>query len=131
MASWIESFTATFAAGTDTTVPLLFSRDVQVDRISMLFPQGSNGKLAVQLLIAKQQVIPPNTGQFLVVSGESLDWPINDLLTVTQWSIRGVNTGTFSHSVYLRFLCSEPPNPNKATSLAFGPSTQPINPASI
>lgn len=131
MSSWIEAFAPNFAAGTDTTVSLALSRDVQVDRIETLFPSGSNGKLSIQILLARQQVIPPVTGQFIVASGESLSWPLTDLLAVQQWSIRGVNTGTFSHTVYLRFHCSEIPDPIQQTTLAFGPSQSPINPATI
>lgn len=131
MASWFEAFTVTFNAGTDTTVPVAFSRDVRVDKIEIQFPSGSNGKLAIQIRAAQQQVIPPVGGQFITASGVFLDWPIDDLLDTQQWSIRGNNTGTFNHTIYVRFLCSEIPDVAAKAPLQVGPSQAPINPATL
>lgn len=131
MASWIETFAPSFAAGTDTTVPVRFSRDVRVDRLEMRFPPGSNGKLAVQILAAQQQLLPPVSGEFITASDEYLVWPLDGLLDTVQWSIRGVNSGTFAHTVFLRFLCSEIPEPSNTQGLSFGSSKAAINPLSL
>jgi hypothetical protein len=76
----------------------------EVTLISFVVPPGSNGHLSWQILYSNEVVIPQGGG-FIVTCDEKSTFELDELPTGGSWGFYGENTGTYDHTVYLRFSC--------------------------
>lgn len=107
MAREIREFDITITAGTTKAAPsiqaITFPARV-VEAIEWRVPPGPNGTMGFAIAAANMAIIPYNTGAFIVTDNEAQSWPINGYIDSGSWQLIGYNTGTYDHTVYLRFL---------------------------
>lgn len=104
----IYEFQPLTPAGTPEDVPISIDMTfpaLEVDIIEWMVPKGPQGNLGWQLWYANSLVIPQN-GTWVVTDGEFGHWEIDELPQTGTWQFMGYNTGSYDHTVYLRFLVS-------------------------
>lgn len=109
--SEVRAFTVSTPAGTLASAPLVTPLAMPariVDRIRLRVPPGPLGALGLAVGMAGVQVIPWNTGQWLVMNDEDLDWPLEGQPTSGAWELRSYNTGQYPHLAYVTFLLRPP-----------------------
>lgn len=107
MASEVYAFQVTIPAGTALATPFrqLVTFPVRkVDTLEVTIPPGPAGNMGFAITMRGINVMPlvPNT--WIVTDNERIRWDITDLPTSGDWQVSGYNTGTFDHTVYLRWL---------------------------
>ena len=103
----VEEFAATFPAGTPKAAPLVVPTKFEVnvvERIVWRFPPGALGVVGIQIGAGPVPVIPANPGGFLVASGETTSYDVDQFPVGGDWSVIGYNTGVFPHTVYVTFI---------------------------
>lgn len=109
MATSVTALTATVPASTPkatpVTVPLTLGT-LLVDEIRWRVPPGPRGNLGWYLAMGGVQVLPQNSGGWIVADDESDDWTISGLPDSGAWQLIGYNTGSYDHTVYLDFHTS-------------------------
>lgn len=125
MAREIQEFSVTIPAGTakaapTTTLMSLSARKVQ--RVEIKVPPGPRGVVGFQLGFAGNQLIPYNSGGFIITDDVELGWDLDDYPDSGDWQLIGYNTGVFDHTIYVRFLVDLPGGPGGTA----GPLPAPI-----
>lgn len=108
MADEFRTFAVTIPAGTAQGSPQITALAIPIDRlasrIQIVVPGGCNGQVGFAFANAHQQVIPYGAGQWIITDRELIDWAIGDVLNDADWSIIAYNTGSFAHTLQIRFL---------------------------
>ena len=127
MATQVRQFTATIPANTLktalVTVPLSLDY-VDIESIDLEVPPGPAGLMGFYIARSGQQVIPFESGEFLVWDDRFDSWYMTDLPTGGGWQIVGYNTDVYDHAVVVRFhtnpvsvtLATAPPSLTFVTS---------------
>lgn len=107
MASIIRQFTVTVPANTPkatpVTLPIAFPSE-QTDTLEIEVPVGPYGLMGFYLAMSGQQIIPFESGEFIVWNGVEKSWPLNNYPTSGAWSLVGYNLSTVNdHDVFVRF----------------------------
>ncbi|MGH7239406.1 MAG: hypothetical protein ACREHG_04980 [Candidatus Saccharimonadales bacterium] len=106
MTSQIRGFELTIPAGTAKASPLTLDMSfppMTVQDITVTVPPGPNGNLGIQIAAAEMQVIPWNQGEWLVPNDVVMSWEPQDYADAGSWQLIGYNTGTYDHTVWVRF----------------------------
>ena len=106
MPSEVFAFTATIPAGTLASAPVTINLPMPpriVRSVEWRVPPGPAGLMGWALAAAGQNMIPVNSGQWIITNDEAQTWTVDGYLTSGAWQLRGYNTGLFDHVVYLRF----------------------------
>jgi hypothetical protein len=106
MATSVQRFAATIGAGTAAAAPATVTLAVMpgvIDAIRWRVPPGPRGNLGWQLAMGGVNVIPENTGTFIIADDEQDVFAVSGLPDSGAWQVIGYNTGTFDHTVYLDF----------------------------
>src|SRR6266704_2049102 len=74
-----------------------------VRRIEAVIPSGVNGVLGFALGATGVQIVPVNTGEWIISSDEKLGWDLSNLIESGAWQLIAYNTGAYDHTIYLRF----------------------------
>lgn len=101
-----REFDCTIPAGTLKSAPITVQMAMPTRTVLGLhirIPPGPNGLMGFQIGAAGQQIVPANSGVFLVMSDESVDWPVVNQINSGAWQLFGYNTGIYPHTVYVRF----------------------------
>lgn len=109
MAIEVYEFAVTIPAGTLKTALSMTSCKLpmrRVDRIEIKVPPGPRGLMGFQIGGSKQQFIPRGAGQFVVTDDEEISWDIVGAFDSGDWWVMGYNSGTYDHTIYVRFLVS-------------------------
>lgn len=107
----VYTFDVTTPAGTAADAPQTVQipmPDRQVDRIDVVAPAGLNGTVGFQIGMAGQQIIPVNTGGWIVTSAETVSFDLTGLPTSGAWEVFTYNTGIYPHTLHIRFVVSLP-----------------------
>ena len=110
MASRIEPFTVTVAAGTLSAAPVTTAISFApgtVERIEIIAPAGHVGLTGFQIRHGGGGVLPREDNRFIVADNEAIRWDVNDMPDAGDWEFRAYNTDVYPHSWFLRFLVSE------------------------
>jgi hypothetical protein len=103
----IKPFVITVAPGTLSTAPaqtnLVFDPAIVVG-IELIIPPGHNGLTGIALAQGHQPVLPDGKGDFIIGSGEKIEWPLDNFLDTGNWSAFAYNTAKVVHTFYVRFL---------------------------
>lgn len=113
-ATTVYAFQPLTPAGTAKATPQTLSLAIpvlQVDRIEIKIPHGPNGNLGFQLAMGGQQIIPYQTGLWLIGDDDDINWELTDLPNSGAWQFISYNTGIFDHTVFLRFHTELVPQP--------------------
>lgn len=110
MASRIEQFQCTIAAGTaiatPQTFPLTFNRGI-VQKLEITVPPGPSGLVGFQITHSGSVIIPYNSATFIVTDNEHIEWDVENYPTGSAWGLRGYNLDVYAHSIFVRFLIRE------------------------
>lgn len=109
MATQIQTFDVTIPAGTPIAAPVVVDVSfppMVTEVIHWRVPRGPNGLMGWRLTSGSGQVIPKNTGQWIITDNESATWRLEDLHDSGSWQVTGYNTGTHNHVIRLRFHVS-------------------------
>lgn len=106
MAAEIRHLSATIPAGTPTTAPVLVSIAMPVRvvrRIHWKVPRGPAGLFGWLLAMGGAAVLPQPAGTYVIADGQAGTWETASLPDSGAWQVKGYNTGTHPHTVYLVF----------------------------
>lgn len=114
MAERLETPRVTIPAGTaitaPVTIPLTFLEGV-VTQVDVQVPTGWNGLVGFRIAHSLTQLIPYNPGDWVVVNGVFLQWPLRAFPTGQKWSVQAYNQGLFDHVLQLIFHLEETGTP--------------------
>lgn len=106
MAREVRRFSVTIPAGTLQAAPQvspLTMPDRVVRRVVVVVPPGPRGLVGFQLTHAGSQMIPVNSGQFVVADDERIEWDTEGYIDTGAWQMTAYNTGSFPHTLEVRF----------------------------
>lgn len=106
MATSVQAFSATITAGTALATPMRVALSVlpgTIDLIRWRVPPGPRGTFGWQLTMGGVQVIPENSGQYIIADNEYDSIFVSGLPDSGAWQVTGYNTGANNHTVYLYF----------------------------
>ncbi len=119
MAREIRHYTVTIPAGTSAASPVTTALVMParvVRAIHWRVPPGPRGVMGFRIGASGVQVIPWNTGEWIVADDESDELELQDQITSGGWQVFGYNLGSFDHSVYLTFRLDPPQRVGLASS---------------
>jgi len=99
-------FTATIPAGTPQAAPLTIPTvmPVRIVRsIQWTIPPGPSGLAGWRITMGGHQVIPVNTGAWIIRDGSADGTSLARLPDSGAWDVTGYNTGAHPHSMYVTF----------------------------
>lgn len=108
MAQEIQKFSVTIPSGTDIAAAQVFSLGFaprKVNEVEIMIPPGPRGEVGFQLGFGGSQLIPFTPGQWVVADDEVIHWPLEDMPDSGAWQLIAYNTGTYDHTLEVRFLC--------------------------
>lgn len=123
MATSVQAFIATITAGTAKATPMTVNLPVMqgfIDAIKWRVPSGPRGNLGWVLAMGGVQVIPENTGTYIVADDDTDTVQIAGLPDSGAWQVIGYNTGSFDHSIYLDFHVTPVSLANQAPDILTG-----------
>lgn len=106
MASIIRQFTRSIPANTAQATPVTLGISFPVEQVlsvDLEVPPGPAGLMGFYLAVSGQQLIPFETGEWLVWDDVRASWPLNDYPVTGAWSLVGYNTDIYPHQVVVRF----------------------------
>ena len=109
MAREIRSYTVTVPPGTTAAAPYELDCSFpprQVDAVEIIVPPGPNGVLGFHLANSGVIVIPYASDRWIIAADEKIIWPLDGQIDSGSWQVFAYNTGTLSHTFYVRFLLS-------------------------
>lgn len=124
MAREIRAFTCDIPAGTLLAAPITFDIGFPprvVDTVELVVPPGPSGTVGFYIANSGVRVIPYDSDDWLIMSGEKVSWPLDGYIDSGAWELTAYNTGVQDHSLYVRFLLSLTPDRTTRTG------TQPID----
>lgn len=112
MAREVRRYTVTIPAGTALASPQVTALVMPARTVRSILwrvPPGPRGLMGFQVGASGVQVIPWNTGEWIVADDESDELPLEGQITSGAWQCIGYNTGRYDHAVYLTFYLDPPP----------------------
>lgn len=107
MAQVIHQYIASIPANTPKATPVTIKLAVPNEVVAMIdveVPPGPSGLMGFYLAMSGQQIIPFETGQFIVWDDREREWYLDDYATTGAWSVVGYNLDNVNaHAVSLRF----------------------------
>jgi hypothetical protein len=116
MAREVQRFSVTIPAGTPRLGALAFPLAMPtriVVEVEIVVPPGPRGEVGFQLGSGGLQIVPATPGQFVVTDNEVIHWPLESQITSGAWQLIGYNTGSFDHTLEIRFLVDLVPLPGE------------------
>lgn len=77
-----------------------------VNEIEIVIPDGPRGEVGFALGSSGVKVFPAETGTYIVTNDEKIKWELSELWDSGGWEAYGYNTGTYAHTIEVRFLTS-------------------------
>lgn len=108
MAREVHLFSVTVPAGTPKSAPLAFNLNMPpriVQLIDVEVPPGPRGEVGFSIGQAGNAIFPYEPGAFIVTDDRVVEIPLEDANTSGSWQVFAYNTGSFPHTLYVRFFC--------------------------
>jgi hypothetical protein len=109
----IHVFPVTIPAGTPASAPqvtpLTFPAGPVVS-VEFLVPPGPRGCVGFSLGSGGTQVIPYETGTWLVYNDTEKEWKLTDHVDSGSWQLFAYNIGTYPHTITVTFHVDPPPD---------------------
>lgn len=107
MAREIRTFEVAVPAGTPVDAPATTALEMPpriVTGLHVVIPPGPAGNVGFYVAAAGQNIIPYNPGEWIITDDEVIDWPLSGYHDSGSWALVAYNTGTYTHTLYVRFL---------------------------
>lgn len=127
MAQDIQSFIVTVATGVAKAAPAQTNIELGVRRVTEIqveVPPGPRGEVGFWLGSGGVQIIPKNTGTFIVTDNQHLVFPVSDFFDSGSWTIAMYNTGHYAHTYQFTFLADFVIGVNGPANVSVIPSAQ-------
>lgn len=121
MASEVYTFQVTIPPGTQQSLPYRQSLTLpvrKIDTLEIVVPPGPSGQMGFAITMGGVNVMPLQSGQYIVTDDQKITWPIENLPTSGAWQLSGYNTDVWPHSVYVWFLAGPVDAPTSAGLLS-------------
>lgn len=106
----VYQFPVTIAAGTPVnnpaTVDTAFDVAMQPVEVSVRVPPGPRGEVGFRIVLGNQQLVPWNSGAWVVTDDEEMVWDMSDQSPSGDYAVMAYNTGTYSHTLLVRWKLS-------------------------
>jgi len=115
MATEIHQFEALIPAGTPANAPVtieLGQANYEIESVDVEVPPGPSGLMEFYIALSGQQWIPFESGSFIRWNGKSGSWNTENQTVNGGWEVVGFNTGTYDHTVTVRFHTNPIPSPS-------------------
>jgi hypothetical protein len=102
----VFAFSITVPAGTAKAAPLTQDTSfnpAKVRKITWHFPRGPMGTTGFRVTSGRVQIIPANTGGWIVRDGASGQFDLRDSHDSGKWEIQAYNTGINPHMLFVEF----------------------------
>ena len=106
MATEVHEFTVIVPAGTPVASPLTFNLAMSpriIDQVEVQVPPGPRGEVGFAIGQAGEPIFPFETGAWVVTDDRTLSWDLEGANTSGAWQIFAYNTGSYDHTLYIRF----------------------------
>jgi hypothetical protein len=103
----IHEFQVLVPAGTAKAAPQITPIAIPprvVGIIEVRIPPGPGGEVGFALGFANVQLFPRQSGIYVVTDNETVSWNITDAPDSGAWQLIAYNTGTYDHTLQVRFL---------------------------
>lgn len=110
MARQVYAFNVTVATGSTPATAVktkLALPNLVVDQVRVRIPPGPCGQVGFALAISSQQIIPYQSGTWVVANDERITWDLDDFPTSGAWELWAYNTGHYPHTLELVFALSQ------------------------
>lgn len=107
MAAEIRQYDATIPAGTPADTPVSFDMSFPprvVTGLTIIVPAGPAGLVGFRVTNSGIPIIPADSADWIITSGEIINWPLDGYVDSGSWGLQAYNTGSNDHTVYVRFL---------------------------
>lgn len=123
MADEVHTFSVTVPASTAKSAPLTFPLIMPlgrvVERLEVEIPPGPRGELGWQIAQGGVQLYPYQPGVYIVADNIEIDWDVVGGVDSGAWQMIAYNTGSFNHTLQVRFLTHL--TPTSSPSAGFAP----------
>ncbi len=121
----VRIFTVTIPKG--TTKAAIFKQQLTmpprlVREIEITVPPGPRGEVGFQIGSSGFPVIPTQSDQYIITDNEVIRWKVENQIDSGAWEFFGYNTGSYNHTLYVRFLVdpvADPPQYSQVTPITF------------
>jgi hypothetical protein len=123
MAEEVREFHITIPAGTAKSAGFTASLSMPtrtVEQIDIIVPPGPRGEVGFQIGSSGAQIIPIQTGTYIVTDNEVIHFPLSEQINSGGWEFYGYNNGIYDHTIMIRFLVTP------TTRQTAAPAVQPI-----
>jgi len=121
MAQEVREYHVTIPAGTpisaNFTVSIAMPTRI-IDQIDIVVPPGPRGEVGFQIGSSGAQIIPTQTGTYIVTDDEVIHFPLTDQIDSGGWEVFAYNTGQYDHTLYIRFLVNPTAQKQATTTIA-------------
>jgi hypothetical protein len=134
MATEIHQFNATIPAGTLSSAPITVSlgqANYEIESVDVEVPNGPNGLMEFYIGLSGQQWIPFEQGTYIRWNDRSGSWNTENQTVNGGWEVTGFNTGTYDHTVTVRFHTNPIPDPPSASTDQVIPNVTIISAAGV
>ncbi len=100
-------FQVTIPAGTPLAAPVTIGVSfppMTVQAVRWRIPPGPSGLMGWRLTMAGGQVLPANSGAWIIADNDADTWELYGQPDSGAWRVTGYNTDIYDHTVYLTFL---------------------------
>lgn len=118
MPTEIHEFSVVVPASTPVASPLIFNLNFPpriVEQIEVQVPPGPRGEVGFAVGQAGTPIFPYEPGTWVVTDDRTLVWDIVDANTSGAWQLFAYNTGSFNHTLYIRFRTRLPEQVTEAS----------------
>lgn len=112
MATRIEVFEVEVPAATLEAAPAdtdLNFDSGRVERVEIMVPPGPSGFVGFAIVHSNQQIIPYQSGRFIIADNEVLKWELESYPEASPWTIRAYNTDIYPHTLHIRLYIDDSP----------------------
>ena len=106
MATEIHQFSAKIPAGTPSSAPVtvpLGQANYEIESVDVEVPPGPSGLMEFYIGLDDTQWIPFEAGEFIRWDNRTGSWDTENQVVNAGWNVVGFNTGTYDHTVTVRF----------------------------
>lgn len=127
MAREVYDFAVTIPSGTAVSAPQVTTLSMPprvVRSVTVRIPPGPRGEVGFAIGAAGTAVLPRGDAQWIVDDDQEVSFDLTTPVDSGAWQLRAYNTGSFAHTLYVRFAVDLPgagsPTPSNTAPVVAG-----------